>query len=109
MLDEGTATRSALQIADEVAQLGASLTTNSSMDATTISHALSKNFAATLGLMADITLTPSFPAEEIDRQRASRLGQLVQMRDSPAQVAGQVDGAGALWPEASIAGTRSSV
>ena len=93
MLDEGTATRSALQIADEVAQLGASLTTNSSMDATTISaRSLSKNFAATLGLMADITLTPSFPAEEIDRQRASRLGQLVQVRDSPAQVAGQVMG-----------------
>jgi zinc protease len=93
MLDEGTATRSALQIADEVAQLGATVTTNSSMDATTISaRSLSKNFAATLGLMADITLKPSFPAEEIDRQRASRLGQLVQMRDSPAQVAAQVMG-----------------
>jgi zinc protease len=93
MLDEGTATRSALQIADEVAQLGASLTTNSSMDATTISaRSLSTNFAATLGLVADVTLKPSFPAEEVDRQRASRLGQLVQMRDSPAQVAAQVMG-----------------
>ena len=93
MLDEGTASRNALQIADEVSQLGATLTTNSSMDATTISaRSLSKNFAATLGLVADITLKPSFPAEEIDRQRASRLGQLVQMRDSPAQVAAQVMG-----------------
>jgi zinc protease len=91
MLDEGTATRSALQIADEAAQLGASLTTASSMDATTVSgRSLSKNFAATLNLMADITLRPSFPAEEVERQRASRLGQLVQQRDNPAQVAGQV-------------------
>ena len=40
MLDEGTATRNALQIADEVAQLGASLTTGSSMDATTVSGAV---------------------------------------------------------------------
>jgi len=93
MLDEGTTTRGALQIADEVAQLGASLTTGSSMDATTISaRSLMKNFASTLDLVADIVLKPSFPAEEVDRQRASRLGQLVQMRDSPAQVAGQVMG-----------------
>jgi zinc protease len=91
MLDEGTASRSALQIADQVAQLGASLGTGSSMDATTISgRSLSKNFGALLDLMADVTLRPSFPAEELDRQRAQRLGQLVQMRDNPSQVAGQV-------------------
>ena len=91
MLDEGTATRSALQIADQVAQLGASLTTGSSTDATTISgRSLSKNFAETLELMADVALRPSFPSDEIERQRANRLAQLVQQRDSPAQVAGQV-------------------
>jgi zinc protease len=91
MLDEGTASRSALQIADEVARLGASLTTGSSTDATTVSgRSLSKNFAATLDLMADIALRPSFPADEVERQRAQRLGQLVQQRDNPAQVAGQV-------------------
>ncbi len=99
MLDEGTATRGALQIADEVARLGASLTTGSSTDATTISgRSLSKNFAATLDLMADITLRPSLPAEEIERQRASRLAQLVQQRDSPAQVAGQVMAAALYGP-----------
>ena len=91
MLDEGTASRSALQIADRVAQLGASLGTGSSMDATTITgRSLSKNFGALLDLMADVTLRPSFPAEELDRQRAQRLGQLVQMRDNPGQVAGVV-------------------
>jgi zinc protease len=91
MLDEGTASRSAPQIADQVAQLGASLGTGSSMDATTISgRSLSKNFGALLDLMADVTLRPSFPAEELDRQRAQRLGQLVQMRDNPGQVAGVV-------------------
>ncbi len=91
MLDEGTASRSALQIADQVAQLGATLGTGSSMDATTITgRSLSKNFGALLALMADVTLHPSFPAAELDRQRAQRLGQLVQMRDNPSQVAGQV-------------------
>jgi zinc protease len=61
------------------------------MDATTVSgRSLSKNFAATLGLMADVVLRPSFPADEVERQRASRVGQLAQQRDSPPQVASQV-------------------
>src|SRR5687767_9223135 len=61
------------------------------MDATAISgRSLTKNFGALLDLIADVTLRPSFPAEELDRQRAQRLGQLVQMRDNPSQVAGQV-------------------
>ncbi|MSO30442.1 MAG: insulinase family protein [Acidobacteria bacterium] len=91
MLDEGTATRGAPQIADEVAHLGATLTTGSTMDATTVSgRSLSKNFDATLNLMADVALRPSFPAEEVERQRASRLGQLVQQRDNPGQVAAEV-------------------
>jgi zinc protease len=91
MLDEGTATRNSLQIADEVAQLGASLTTGSSMDASTASiRSLTKNFGQTLDLLADVALHPSFPAEEIERQRASRLAGLVQQRDNPAQVAALV-------------------
>jgi zinc protease len=94
MLDEGTATRNALQIADELSQLGASLNTNSSMDATTLSaRSLSKNFAATLDILADVALRPSFPAAEVDRQRASRLAQVVQQRDNPGQVAAQVTAA----------------
>jgi zinc protease len=114
MLDEGTASRNALQLADEIAHLGASLTTNSSMDATTISaRSLAKNFPAALDLMADITLRPSFPAQEVERQRAARLGQLVQQRDNPAAVAGNVVAA-ALYGEKhpygySEIGTEASV
>ncbi len=91
MLDQGTSTRGALQIADEVAHLGARLNTTSSMDAITISgSSLSKNFPGVFALMADITLRPAFPAEEIERQRADRLGQLVEQRDRPEQLAGVV-------------------
>jgi zinc protease len=91
MLDEGTTTRSALQIADQVAQIGGVLTTSSSMDATSVSgRSLTKNFAALLDLIADVTLRPSFPEEELDRQRTQRVGQLVQMRTNPSQVAGLV-------------------
>jgi zinc protease len=91
MLDEGTTTRNALQIADEVARLGGNLNTGSSMDASTVSaRSLAKNFPTMLDLLADVALHPSFPAEEIERQRAQRLGQLVQQRENPGQLAAQV-------------------
>ena len=91
MLDEGTATRSAPQIADQVAQLGASLTTSSSMDASIVATmALKPHFAAALDLLADVVRRPSFPSAEIDRQRAARLGQLVQQRESANALATQV-------------------
>ena len=114
MLDEGTAKRNALQIADDVARLGASLSTGSSMDATTISsRSLTKNFPATLEILADVVLNPSFPAEEIERQRASRLAGLVQQRDNPAQVAAQVTAAALYGPKHpygySEVGTEASV
>jgi zinc protease len=114
MLDEGTTTRSALQIADEVAQLGASLSTSSSMDSMTVSgHALSKNFGATLNLIADVVLRPNFPAAEVERQRVSRLAGLLQQRENPAQVAAQVAAASLYGPKHpygySEIGTEASV
>ena len=114
MLDEGTAKRNALQIADDVARMGASLATSSSMDATTVSaRSLTKNFPATLEILSDVVLNPSFPAEEIERQRASRLAGLVQQRDNPNQVAAQVMAASLYGPKHpygySEVGTEASV
>jgi zinc protease len=100
MLDEGTETRSALQIADEVAQLGGTLGTGSSMDAAQVNvRSLKKNFAPMLQLLADVSLHPSFPAAEIERQRASRLAQLVQQRENPAQVSATVGAAVLYGPQ----------
>jgi zinc protease len=100
MLDEGTAKRNALQVADDVSRLGASLGTSSSMDATTVSaRSLTKNFPATLEILSDVVLNPSFPAEEIERQRASRLAGLIQQRDNPGQVAALVMAAALYGPK----------
>ncbi len=91
MLDEGTKTKSALAIADEAAQLGASLSSSSTMDASQVSiQSLTKNFSNALNLLADVVLNPSFPDEEIERQRASRLAGLVQERENPSAVASRV-------------------
>jgi zinc protease len=88
MLDQGTASRSALQIADQVAQLGASLRTTSTMDSTqTRGTSLRRNFEGLLEVIADVNRHPAFPAQEMERQRASRLGSLAQQREAPSAVA----------------------
>ena len=52
-----------MQLAEEVAQIGASLSTGTSRDATTVStSSLSRNFPAALALVADVALRPSFPS-----------------------------------------------
>ncbi|MFC5461056.1 M16 family metallopeptidase [Massilia niabensis] len=100
MLTEGTATRSAPRIADEVAQLGAFLDAGSSTDASSVSLlALRANFGAALDVLADVVRNPAFPTAEVERQRASRLGDLIQQRDEPEIVA-------ALAANASLYGSR---
>src|SRR5687768_9156488 len=93
LLDQGTTTRNAIQLAEEVAQLGASLNTGTSRDATTVStSSLSRNFPAALALVADVALRPSFPAEEVERVRATRLADLAEQRGNPVQVVATVTG-----------------
>jgi zinc protease len=97
LLQEGTATRSAPRIADEIAQLGAFLGSASSADASTVSLlALRSTFPQALDVLADVAQHPAFPTAEVERQRAARLGELTQQRDDPARVAA-VAAAGALY------------
>jgi zinc protease len=97
LLQEGTATRSAPRIADEIAQLGAFLGSASTADASTVSLlALRSTFPQALDVLADVAQHPAFPTAEVERQRAARLGELTQQRDDPARVAA-VAAAGALY------------
>jgi len=88
MLDEGAGTRSALQIADEVEFLGASLGTTSSFDASAVRlNVPVRQLRPALALMADVALRPTFPAAEIERLRQERLTALLQAKDDAAAVA----------------------
>jgi zinc protease len=91
MLDEGTNKRSTLQIADDVAQIGAVLQTGSTSDQSTVStRVLKKNVDAAFDLMADVALNPSFTEKEIERVRKSRLTQILQQRDNPTALSTRV-------------------
>lgn len=90
MLVEGTATRSSLEIADQIAFLGVGLGTNSNWDASTVSlHTPIAQVDSALALFADVILRPSFPTSEFERIRKNRLTELIQLKDRPTAIANQ--------------------
>src|SRR3546814_21188810 len=74
LMDEGTRTRSSIDIAEEQEPLGAVITPEASMDRTDVSlFALTPNLAPSLAPFADIVRTHAFAAGEVvDRQSAGQ-------------------------------------
>ncbi len=88
MLDEGTATRNALQISDELQRLGAQLGTGADLDTTFVTlSALKANLEPSLALFADVVLNPSFPAAELERLRKRQLAAIDQEGVQPFAMA----------------------
>ena len=91
MLQQGSTTRSAMQIADRAADLGTSIGTHATVDSSRMGTlSLTRNFAGILELLADVALHPAFPPDEIDRVRSERQATLVQEKDEPFAVATRV-------------------
>jgi predicted Zn-dependent peptidase len=91
LLDEGTAKRSALDFAIALDFLGANLTASAGIEQTSISlQTLSKHLDAALDLMGEMVVQPAFQAEELERERKSRLQSLKQQRDVATAVADRV-------------------
>ena len=91
MLQEGTATRSSQQLADQIANLGATLNSSAGNEAARINvSSLKANFGKSLELVADLARNPVFSATEVERLKGSRLGALAQQRSQAPAVAGAV-------------------
>jgi predicted Zn-dependent peptidase len=89
MLDEGAGQRSALEIADAIEFLGATLTTGSSYDASAVRlNVPVQRLDEALPLFADVAQRPTFPEKEIERLRQERLTSLLQARDDASSIAG---------------------
>jgi zinc protease len=85
MLDEGAAGRTALEIADAVDYLGASLTTSVGFDGTMIALGVPvARLSDALPVLGDVALRPTFPASELKRVREEMLTSLLQSEDDPA-------------------------
>ncbi|WP_426052136.1 M16 family metallopeptidase [Brevundimonas sp. SL161] len=90
LLTQGTATRSAPEIATEIEQLGASIGAGSGPDFTNIyANAPANVFPQTVALMADLVRNPAFAQEELDRQRDQTLDGLRVALATPGPVASQ--------------------
>ena len=87
-LTQGTKKRNALQISDEAAVLGASLSAGSDLDKSRVSlNALQENLDASLDLYADVILNPMFPQEDFVRQQRQLLARIQQEKVSPFPMA----------------------
>jgi predicted Zn-dependent peptidase len=91
LLKEGTPTRTSLQIADQEAFLGVTVSAGSGWDVSTVSlHTPTAQLDSSLALFADVALHPIFPAAELERLRSERLTSLLQVKDQPPAIADRV-------------------
>jgi zinc protease len=91
LLDEGTTSRSALQIAGELAEIGSALAADGALEASTVSlTTLTRHLDRGLDLYADVIRNPSFPEKELSRLKLERIAQLKARADDPELTAAAV-------------------
>jgi zinc protease len=89
MLLKGTARRSAEKIATEIESIGGNIDSyggNQSFGAN--AEVLSADFATGLDLVADVLLNPTFPANELEREREIQIASIAARKDDLLKSAG---------------------
>ncbi|MEO8073001.1 MAG: pitrilysin family protein [Acidobacteriota bacterium] len=88
LLDEGTKTRDAFEIVNQLDSLGARMNTGSSLDLSFVRlQATAENLKPSLGIMSDVVLNPAFPNELFVIQKQNRIAQIGQEKASPNALA----------------------
>src|SRR5690606_19457115 len=88
MLDTGTRTRSALEISDEAARLGAQISAGSSLDSSSVGlSALKTALEPSVALWADLILNPVFAEDELERLRGRWIAGIAQEKSEPQALA----------------------
>ncbi len=88
MLEESTASHSALEIEAEAEALGAEIYTSATLDTSAISlSALKQNLAESIALLADVTRNPAFAADEVEQLRTRWLARIRSEQADPMSLA----------------------
>lgn len=88
VLDEGTTTRDALKIADELEFIGANLGVRSDADGSYLTlNTITKRLNEALAVYTDVLVNPSFPQKDFERLKKQRQTALLQQKDRPAAIA----------------------
>lgn len=87
----GTKTKSALEIDNQLGDLGTGLGWSVSREHANLSmEVLKRNLNPALGILADVAVNPSFPESEFDREKKILLDALMQQANNPNSVANRV-------------------
>ena len=90
LLDEGAGGRSAVELAEEVARLGAFLGSGADWDASYVwLDLLDRHFDRGFELLADVVCHPRLEPNEFDRIKDDQLTSILQQKDQPAAIAGK--------------------
>ncbi|HEV2963940.1 MAG TPA: pitrilysin family protein [Candidatus Angelobacter sp.] len=88
LLNGGTRTRTALQLSDQLALLGAQLFAGSNLDLSIVSFsALKSKLDPSLELFADVVLNPVFPESDFRRQQKLQIAAIEREQNTPFQMA----------------------
>jgi len=84
MLDEGSGDRSAIDVQEALARIGAELDTETNSDSVVLSLSLLDRFVKQgLELLADVVVRPRLGARDFERVRTLRTNRIRQLRDVP--------------------------
>ncbi len=88
LLDEGTASKTSLEIAGLAENLGGSLNSGAGWNMAYVEVGLlSRHQAAGLEMLAEMIRSPAFPPEEIERARQQRQAEILRRKGHPASLA----------------------
>jgi zinc protease len=91
VLTDGTKSRNALRIADDLQRLGAQLQTSSTLDSSAVFlSAIKPKLDDSLALFADVILNPSFPDADFQREKRLLLAKIEQERIQPLTIVQRV-------------------
>jgi zinc protease len=84
MLDEGTTSRSALEISEQIESLGARLSSGSGLETSNVSMSSLKSvLPQAMEIFADVVLNPAFPEKELARVKKQQVAAIQRERSEP--------------------------
>ena len=91
LLDDGTRSRDAFQIVDELDALGADIFTANSLDLSFVRlRALKMNLEGSVEIYAEVALNPSFPAEMVALEKKRTIAGIAQEKATPNRAVARI-------------------
>jgi zinc protease len=90
-IDMGTNTRKALEIEEALGALGTTLTGGAGRESASLGiDVLSRNLSPALAIVADVVQNPTFPEDEVAREKKRQLDAIAQQDRNPNAIAARV-------------------